>query len=93
MEKTVQILKQYPLQERQYTDRNGTPQVFASRGFEMTDGIDTFYAEAVGDFARSLMELDPSVYHRLQGQMTCREYKGSDGTIHHQNEVKIIKIS
>ena len=49
MEKLVMIREQLPLQERNYTDRNGQPQVFASVGFVLTDGTDTFYAELTGD--------------------------------------------
>ena len=45
MEKLVMIKEQLALSERNYTDRNGQPQVFASVGFVLTDGIDTFYAE------------------------------------------------
>ena len=45
MEKSVQIIQQGALVERPYQDRNGQQQVFASMGWTLTDGIDTFYAE------------------------------------------------
>lgn len=92
MEKTLQIVQQGALTERQYTDRNGVPQVFASRGFILTDGIDTFYAEATGDYARSLGQFDTSLLHRTQLQMYFREYKDKDGNTRYTNEIRIIKI-
>lgn len=92
MEVTVQILEQFPLAERQYTDLNGVQKVFASRGFKLSDGIDTFFAEAVGDYARSLTQLDVNVFHRVQGSWQCRDYNGSDGSIRHQNNFTINKI-
>ena len=42
MEKSVQIIQQGALVERPYQDRNGQQQVFASMGFTLTDGVDTF---------------------------------------------------
>ena len=93
MEKLVTIIQQLPLQERSYTDRNGQNQVFASRGFVLTDGIDTFYAEAVGDMARTMPQYDPSVMHTVQCQMSQREFSGSDGVTRHSTEVRIIKMN
>lgn len=54
MERLVSIQQQLQLQECSYVDRNGQNQVFALRGFVMTTGIETFYAEATGDYARLL---------------------------------------
>ena len=93
MEKTVLIVEQLPLQERSYNDRNGQPQVFASRGFVLTDGIDTFYAEMTGDKARSCQELDKNSLHRVQCQLQERSYKDKDGAVHHTTEVKIVNIA
>lgn len=93
MEKFVYIQQQLPLQERSYTDRNGQNQVFASRGFVLSDGIDTFYAEAIGDYARSLPQLDTQTTHRVQTQLAARDFRDKDGNIRYQTEVRIIKIS
>lgn len=92
MEKLVSIQQQLPLVERQYTDRQGQPQVFASRGFVLSDGVDTFYAEAVGDMARSMPQYDPAVMHHAQCQMSLREYEDKNGTKHWQTEVRIVKM-
>lgn len=93
MEKLVTIIQQLPLQERSYTDRNGQQQVFASRGFVLSDGIDTFYAEAVGDYARSMPEeFLLNVDYRLQAQLSTREYRDRDGNFRYSTEVRIVKL-
>jgi len=93
MEKPVTIIQQFPLQERQYTDRNGQQQIFASRGFVLSDGIDTFFAEATGDMARNMPEYTINSLYNLQAQITLREYKGNDGQKRYANEVRIIKLA
>ena len=93
MEKLVMIKEQFPVQERSYEDRNGQMQVFASKGFVLTDGVDTFYAEAVGDYARGLQALPTDVYHTVQCQMAARDFKDKNGVVRYQTEIRIIKIS
>ena len=94
MEKTVQIIQQGALVERPYRDCNGQQQVFASMGFTLTDGVDTFYAEMQGDLARSYRDIHPdtSLLHRVQMQMSFREYKDKDGNSRYSNEIRIIKL-
>lgn len=92
MEKILQIVQQHPISERAYTDRNNNQQVFASKGFILTDGIDTFYAEATGDYARSLGNYDQSVFHTVQLQIGIREYKDKDGNSRYTNDIRIVKI-
>jgi len=88
----VTILKQLPLEERNYTDRMGQPQTFASRGFVLTDGIDTYYAEAVGDMARAMPQYDPNTFHCVQTQVSVREYTDREGKVHYSNEIRILKL-
>ena len=94
MEKIVSIQQQLPLQERNYTDRNGQQQVFASRGFILSDGIDTFYGEMTGDYARSQanVEFDTKTVHTVQAQISTREYKDKDNKIRYQSEIRITKL-
>ena len=94
MERLVSIQQQFPLQERSYVDRNGQNQVFASMGWTLTDGIDTFYAEMQGDLARSFRDVhpDPSLLHRVQTQMSIREFKDKDGNSRFSNEIRIVKL-
>ena len=94
VEKSVQIIQQGALVERPYQDRNGQQQVFASMGWTLTDGIDTFYAEMQGDLARSFRDVhpDPSLLHRVQTQMSIREFKDKDGNSRFSNEIRIVKL-
>lgn len=91
----VSILSQFPLVERQYVDRNGQPQVFASRGFILGDGINTLYAEMQGDLARATanIQYDQAVLHSALLQTTMRDYRDKDGNVRYSNEVRILKLS
>ena len=53
MERFLMIKEQLPMRERSYTDQQGQQKVFVSVGFVLTDGINTMFAEAVGDMARA----------------------------------------
>lgn len=94
MEKIVTIQQQLPLQERSYTDRNGQQQVFASRGFVLSDGIDTFYGEMTGDYARSQanVQFDQQTFHTVQAQITTREYRDKENNTRYQSEIRITKL-
>lgn len=93
MEKTVKIIQALPLQERSYTDRNGQQQLFVSRGFVLSDGIDTFYAEAVGDYARSMpQDFSTNASYRLQAQLSVREYRDKEGNYRYTSEIRIVKM-
>lgn len=94
MEKSVKIIQQLPLQERNYTDRNGQNQVFASKGYLLTDGVDSFYAEMQGDLARNYKDInfDANDLHRVQTVICFREYRDKDNTIRYSNEIRIVKM-
>ena len=51
MEKQVRMLEDYGFSEREY---NG--EKFAASGFLLTDGVDTFYGEMVGDMKKQFDE-------------------------------------
>lgn len=89
MEKLVTIVEQLPLQQRQYQDKNGDNQVFKSVGFIMTDGVDKFYGEVVGNRAESCEEYDKSVAHAVQGRFRCREYQDKNGNKRYENVFEI----
>ncbi len=95
MEKLVQVVQALPFQEREYKDRNGQKQMFASRGFLLTDGVDYFYAEMTGDYARLMKDLYPDthIWHRVQMQMSAREFKDKEGNVRYTNEIRIIKLA
>ena len=94
MEKVVTITKVQPLKERSYINGNGDNEIFVSRGFVMTDGIDTFYAEATGEYARQLpTEIDTTVCHSVQLQMSSRPYQDREGQTRYSNEIRIVKMA
>lgn len=95
MEKLMTIQQAFPLVERPYTDRNGNQALFASRGFILTDGIDTIYAEATGDYAKSIASrtFDPASAHAVQMSFIAREWKDKDGATHYSNDARIIRIA
>ena len=79
METNVIIKQQFPLKERQYADKAGQTRTFASRGFELSDGIDTFYAEMTGDRARNIGELDPQHFYHASLELRARTYQAANG--------------
>ena len=95
MEKTFTLIKAHAAVQRPYTDKNGQPQVFVSRGFELSDGIDTLYAEMQGDLARvnANTAYQEGGAYRVQLQMSLRRYTDAQGCERFSNEVRIIKIA
>ena len=92
MEKLVSIIQQHPLVARPYTAKDGTPMVFNSRGFLLTDGIDEFYAEMTGDAALACPEYDRTVWHRMQGCIKTRAYTDKNGATRYENQVVISRM-
>ena len=93
MEKVVSITKMQPLKGRSYINGNGDNEIFVSRGFVMTDGIDTFYAEATGEYARQLpVQIDTTVCLSVQLQMSSRPYQDREGQTRYSNEIRITKL-
>ena len=74
MEQYVTIVEQRDLQSRPYTDLQGQPSVFHSRGFVLSNGLDEFYAEMIGNAALTCPEYDRSVLHRLQATLRTRRF-------------------
>ncbi len=55
MELICRILKQHPLQTREYNNkRTGQKETFVSVGLNLASGTDTLYAEVTGDRARRI---------------------------------------
>ena len=96
MEKTMKIQKLLPLQDRQYNDQQGQPRVFTSMGMVLTDGIDTLFAEATGDYARSLVghlnEGDFVDFVRVQLSMSVRDWQDQQGQARYENKAYVSNI-
>ena len=93
MEKTMKIKKVLPIQDRQYNDQQGQPRVFTSMGFVLTDGVDTIFAEATGDYARSLVgHLNEGDMVRVQLSMSVRDWQDQQGQTRYEVRAYISTI-
>jgi hypothetical protein len=93
MEKTMKIQKLLAIQDRQYNDQQGQPRVFTSMGMVLTDGIDTLFAEATGDYARSLVgHLNEGDFVRVQLSMSVRDWQDQQGQTRYENKSYISTI-
>ena len=93
MEKTMKIQKVLPIQDRQYQDQQGQQRVFTSMGFVLTDGVDTLFAEATGDYARSLVGyLNEGDTVRTQLSMSIRDWQDQQGQDRYENRMYISTI-
>ena len=95
MERFLSIKEQLPMRERSYTDQQGQQKVFVSVGFLLTDGINTMFAEAVGDMARALDQQKPDqgVMHLVEYELSCREWQDSQQQRRFENTVRITKMA
>ena len=93
MEKSMKIKTLLAIQDRQYTDQQGQPRVFTSMGFVLTDGIDTIFAEATGDYARSLVGfLNEGDMVRVQLSMSVHDWKDQQGQTRYEVKAYISTI-
>ncbi len=79
MELICRILKQHPLQSRQYTDRQGQPQVFTAMGLNLASGPDTFYAELTGEQATRCGQLNSDYYYKADLSARAETWQDSQG--------------
>lgn len=75
MERIVRILNQSPLATRQYMDRKtGEQRVINSVTLKLTDGIDTFLGEIMGERAVNCPKYDPQYIYKVQCSMVVRDW-------------------
>lgn len=92
MELTLKVLKTFALNERSYTDRNGQNQIMASRGIVLTNGLDTIYAEIIGDRARTANVVEELTY-RVQLQVNARQWEDKNNQAHYSNDFIITRMA
>lgn len=92
MEKLVKIISQGAHSVRTYNGGNGEPMAFHYMDFELTDGIDTFHAQATGNLSQALQPLDKDVPHKVQCHISHRTFERQDGSIGHENQIYIDRI-
>lgn len=90
----TKLVKVFPLESREYTDRNGKAQQFKTKAFILHDGQSSFYAEAIQQDAESLEALNPQPEQIVSVHMVCqaREYKTKDGALKYANEFTISRM-
>ena len=91
----MKVLSQGALKQRNWTNQRGETVVISSVEVKMTDGVDTFVAEATDQLA---LQLDKEKLHtsRLYGaqmRQEVREWKNQQGEMVHANSVKLLKIA
>lgn len=84
------VVKVFPLVKREYTSRDGAQQVWLSKGFLLTDGRSSVYAEAQQATADALELLCYKGGEVVQAhlRLIAREYE-SNGVKRYSNEVCI----
>lgn len=91
MEKQVAIKQQFALQEREYA-KNGETRKFASMGFILTDGLDTFYAEMTGNSARECGNLRKDCTYMGQFEMQVRSWETANHETAYATSVYINRL-
>lgn len=75
MEKTIRIIQQSALTQRQFTDKKtGEQKVINTVTLKMTDGLDTFLAEITGEKAVNCPKFDLTKQYRVLCTMVAREW-------------------
>ena len=96
MELLVRIKNQGPLQQRNWTNpRTGENVVISSVELTLSDGIDSFVAEATDQLAIAISQqpLNPEELYSVRCQQEVREWKSqTTGVIQRANSIRILKI-
>lgn len=79
MELVCRIIEQGVLNEREFTNRDGNPERFASMPFTLQHGSDVIYAEMVQDTARKMGQLDKAYFYVATLNFQVRKYTDKDG--------------
>ena len=81
METICRIIKQHPLEKREYPDRDGVVQTVKSVKVDLQSGAATYQAEATGQLAERLAEhpLNASLYHLACLKMRLDHVKTREG--------------
>lgn len=93
MQVLARIIKQYPLQKREYTDNRGEKKVFKWMGFLLSTGSDTLYGEVTGEQAENMEALDTQYIYGVDFCCTGRTYTDQSGNQRGSTELNIRKIA
>lgn len=90
----LKVLKVFETRNVPYTGKDGQQQVFTVKGFHLSDGYNTFYAEATQDIARvcDAQKVEDGQFVSVHLQHTTRAYKDASGVERLSNEVRIVSM-
>lgn len=89
----VRVVAQHPLQEREFSNQQGSTERFASMGFELRRGSDTIYAEMVQETARKQGPVDKNSLFVAEVQFQVRPWKDQKQQERFENRVILTKLS
>lgn len=94
MQQILRIEKILPLRDRNYTDRNGQPQVFTSQGFLLGDGVNRYYMETTGNYAKAVqgLKLKEGATVTVQFVADARQWTTQQGEERYENTFTISNI-
>ncbi len=95
MEKLVRVMDQRPMVKRDWTNGQGETITLKSVEIVMTDGNDTFVAEATDQMAETLSDkpLDKGLMYGVRLKMSIRSWENKDHVQVMANNVKLISIA
>ena len=91
----VKITKIMPLNQRQYVDKSGEQQLWKSKGFLLSNGLNEIYAEASGGYAEKLeqRQFDPTQHYVADLRFRVSEYTDKDGNVRYRNDVELTRLN
>lgn len=91
----VTIMNVLPIQARDYDNKTtGKKDTFYSKGYVLSDGLNTFYAEAVGNLAQRLERepLNASGFVNVEISMNAREFQDKNNVTRYSTDIIIQRI-
>lgn len=91
----VTIQEQLPMVARDYPNRTtGRTDTFYSKGYVLSDGLNTFYAEALGNLAQRLERepLNANGFVNVEVSMNARSYENSNHEKRYSTDITIQRI-
>lgn len=93
MEIIVRIKEELPLTEREFTNRNGMVEKFASKGLILQSGGETIYCELLQENARNCGNLDKNFYYKAQLQVNARDWEDSNHQRRWENRIIVKSLA
>ena len=95
MQQLAVIKRMFPIADRQYTNQQGQPAVFTSQGFLLSDGVNTYFAETTGNYAKAALglKLEEGMTVNVHLVVDARKWQTQQGEDRHENRVTITNIA